>query len=116
MFCLTPSMRLHKSIEFKRLFDLGDKYHSKHLIVFTMQKKDGPTRLGLTVSRKVGGAVVRNRLKRQLREIFRLSLSKNIKNTDIMIVVKRNASLLDYSLLNQELSAICSRMKNCNVS
>jgi ribonuclease P protein component len=109
-------MRLHKSSEYKILFDKGVKQHSKHLIVFTLQKNNGPTRLGLTVSRKVGGAVVRNRIKRQLREIFRLSLSYNLKNTDIMILVKRDASLLDYKQLNQELFVICSRMKNCNVS
>lgn len=109
-------MRLHKSSDYKLLFDKGVKQHTKHLIVFTMQKNDGPTRLGLTVSRKVGGAVVRNRIKRQLREIFRLSLSYNLKSTDIMVVVKRNASSLDYKQLNQELFAVCSRMKNCNVS
>lgn len=109
-------MRFHNSSDYKLLFDKGVKQHSKHLIVFTMEKNDGPTRLGLTVSRKVGGAVVRNRIKRQLREIFRLSLFFNIKNTDIMIVVKKNANSLDYKQLNQELFAICSRMKNCNVS
>jgi|LGOV01.1.fsa_nt_gb ribonuclease P protein component len=116
MFSFTPAMRLHKSSDYKKLFDLGVKYHSKHLIVFTMQKNNGPTRLGLTVSRKVGGAVTRNRLKRQLREIFRLSLSYSLENTDIMILAKKNASILDYHQLNQELLVVCSRMKNCNVS
>lgn len=116
MFSFTPSMRLRKSSEYKILFDKGVKQHSKHLIVFTMKKNDGPTRLGLTVSRKVGGAVVRNRIKRQLRELFRLSISSSLINTDIMIVVKKNASFLDYQQLNQELFAICSRVKNYNVS
>lgn len=110
MFSFTPSMRLHNSSDFKKLFEMGQKYHSKHLIVFAV-KNDGPTRLGLTVSRKVGGAVVRNKLKRRLREIFRLSLSSFLINTDIMIVAKKNASTLDYKQLNQEVFSVCSRMK-----
>lgn len=109
-------MRFHKSADYKKLFDIGEKYHSKHLIVFTLQKNDGPTRLGLTVSRKVGGAVIRNKIKRRLREIFRLNLNSKLKNTDVMILVKKNASILDYRQLNQEIFDICIRMKNYNVS
>lgn len=103
-------MRLHKSSDYQKLFDKGQKYYSKHLIVFAV-KNNGPTRLGLTVSRKVGGAVVRNKLKRRLREIFRLSLFSFLIDTDIMIVAKKSASSLDYEQLSQEIYGICSRMK-----
>ena len=53
----------------------------------------GPARVGLTVSRKVGGAVERNRLRRQLREIVRLSAATSLKAGSDYVVVGRRAAL-----------------------
>ncbi len=58
-------------------------------------------RLGVIASRRVGNAVVRNRLKRQIREIFRLNQEKLIRGVDIVIVLKAAAYRFEYEELEK---------------
>ena len=101
-------MRLHNSTDYRNVFDTGKKYHSKSFVFFLSKKQFGPTRLGITVSRKVGGAIKRNRIKRVLREIFRLNYFQLSPNTDIVIIVKKTAVNHNYDQLKQEFMNICS--------
>ena len=64
--------RLSRSGEFERVYREGRSYSSRHLVIYCFPRTDGDgaPRLGLSVGRKLGGAVERNRIKRQLREAF----------------------------------------------
>jgi ribonuclease P protein component len=63
-------------------------------------------RLGLTVSRRVAGAVLRNRLKRRLRECFRLTLRPLLpRDTDLVVIARRGAADLPSAALCAELTA-----------
>ncbi|MCB9228748.1 MAG: ribonuclease P protein component [Deltaproteobacteria bacterium] len=69
--CVFPSShRLLKKSEFRSVFDAGIKAVCRELVVLAIPAQSA-SRLGLVVSRKVGNAVVRNRVKRHLREAFR---------------------------------------------
>lgn len=74
--------------------------HLPHFLVFVARRESttepAPVRLGITVTRKVGGAVVRNRIKRLVREVFRRRRSSMTVPVDIVWVAKRNANAVDY--------------------
>src|SRR4051812_24455863 len=69
---LLRSDRLRKRFEFRRVRNEGRRVHTASFVIQVAANTQSPSRLGLTVSRKVGPAVRRNRIKRLLREVFRL--------------------------------------------
>jgi ribonuclease P protein component len=71
---ITKEMRLRRRAEFVAVQKDGQKLHGRHVLALA-QKRNGPLlagRLGITVTKKVGNAVVRNRIKRLVREWMRL--------------------------------------------
>jgi ribonuclease P protein component len=71
----------------------------------------GPARIGFTVSKKVGGAVERNRVRRQLREIVRLSAARRLRGGSDYVVVGRRAALqMSFSRLSEDFAGALSRL------
>lgn len=102
-----PERRLHSKKEFDKVFQEGRKIVRPSTILFYLLKPDGEPRLGLAVSRKTGKAVVRNRIKRRLRDIFRNNLNLLPAPLDLVIVARHNAGALSYEELRSEyLSAL----------
>src|SRR5262245_40268310 len=62
---------LRNSQQFRRVYEQGHKIHTPFFSAFFMRNDEGARRYGITVTRKIGGAVVRNRCKRRLREVVR---------------------------------------------
>ncbi len=81
--------RLSRSAEFDRVYRQGRSVGSRHLVVYTFPTGgEDPPRLGLSVSRKVGGAVDRNRVKRLLREAFAGHEAQLPCGQDLVIVAR----------------------------
>lgn len=70
---LPKSHRIQKRRDFLRAYEGGDKTFGRFVVIFTIANDLGHPRLGVTVTRKVGSAAMRNRAKRWVREIFRTS-------------------------------------------
>lgn len=68
----TTADRLLRRRDFLRVYDLGRRVNEQSFLLFYLRNDVGRHRLGLTVPRKLGNAVKRNRVKRRLREVFRL--------------------------------------------
>ncbi len=80
---------------------------SAHFVVYAMRiEESGRARLGITVSSRIGNAVVRNRIKRRVRECFRRRLRAMMPAGSAMLVIaKRGAESLDSSTLADELAS-----------
>ena len=85
---------------------MGKRHHTRHFVVIIKQNGLGITRLGVTVSKKAGNAVKRNRVKRLIREFFRLNNSKIPQGHDIVVTAKKDASYLDLWKTKDELAEI----------
>ena len=105
-----PSCRLRTSREYSQLWRHGRRCHTAHLIVIAASGSSG-TRLGLSVSRKVGNAVCRNRLKRWLREYFRVQRAGLGAGTELSVVVKPGAAQLAHAELDQQLQEALRRLR-----
>ena len=92
--------------DFLQISKSGRLRRCPHFLVFTLKNFDGPTRLGVTVTRKIGGAVVRNRIKRHLREFFRLEYRSLPLMTDISIIAMRGAEKLSFPDIQRELQTV----------
>lgn len=90
--------KLRRPVEFKRVYDGGAKAGDDRLLVFALPNDLGVTRLGLSVSKKHGGAVKRNRIKRLLREAFRLGQHDLPPGLDLVLIPRpgMNSALADY--------------------
>ena len=102
-----PEVRLRRRRQYERVRRSGRKTHTAHFIVLVYERGSGPARLGVTVSRKVGGAVQRNRVKRLIREFFRRHQLQLPIGTDFSVIAKRGASTLDFRKVCDELGFLC---------
>jgi ribonuclease P protein component len=87
--------RLSRSAEFERVYRHGRSQANRYLVVHAFPRGDeAPSRLGLSVSRKVGGAVERNRIKRLLREAFGTQAEALTPGHDLVVVARPDVSEL----------------------
>lgn len=98
--------RLRKRADFLPKRERTRKIHTKHFtIICTENRKSGP-RVGIVASRKVGNAVTRNKVKRLIREFFRLNRSKMHRSEDIIVIARPMARIEKYGDIEEELKGL----------
>ncbi len=106
--------RLTRREQYLACYSRGRKYHSRNFLLFVLPG-DTPGRgfrLGIAASKKVGGAVIRNRIKRLVREYFRHKQDEIDVDLDITLVAKRGIQprKLNYWQIKQELDPALARI------
>ncbi len=91
-YSFNRSEKILKRAEFIRLSRAGQKIQNEYFIALFEAGRTDKTRLGITVTKKVGGAAIRNRIKRLVREYFRLNKNSINGNWDINIIAKKKAA------------------------
>ena len=104
------SDRLKRPQEFRRVFDGGRKAVGRFFVVFSRANSGSRARLGLAVSRKVGNAVCRNRIKRVVREHFRQSAAPG--PMDLVVVARTAAARADRQALAKDLHSLWKRVRD----
>ena len=103
-------VRIVRSSDYRTIYKSGRRVHSERFVLFGRENGIDHHRLGITVSRKVGCAPVRNRIKRIFREIFR-RLSGEIPNRlDIVVNAKAGCVGASYTVLREEFIAAARRI------
>lgn len=91
--------RLRSNMEFKRVYSKGKNYWNRNLILYVRKNNTNITRIGFSVSKKIGKSVVRNKVKRRMREICRLRLDQLKEGYDLVFIPKKNVVDLTYKEL-----------------
>jgi len=95
--------RIRKRGEFLKLQQIGRRRAGTHFVVITAPCRGDVSRLGITASRRVGGAVVRNRVKRLVREFFRRHHDCIQPPRDVLVIARPQAACAEYAQVKQEL-------------
>ena len=103
----SPADRLHNSAEFRYLQRHGVRAESGHFVLYAGQfPGDEKSRLGVTVSKRVGIAVIRNRIKRRVREAYRLMLRAMLNpGISLVVIARGGAGELTSDAIGGELKA-----------
>lgn len=105
------SWRLRDGTDFARVRDNGRVWRHPLLTLSAAASVEASrvSRVGITVSRRVGTAVVRNRVKRRLREILRLEYPRLVEGWDLVIVVRPAAAAADFAALSAAALSLLQR-------
>ena len=90
---------------FRRLYRSNGQANSC-LVLYARKNRTGTNRVGITVSKKLGKAVIRNRVRRRIREAYRLNEEKFLPGWDIVIVARSRAVGVSFQKLTQSLLAL----------
>ena len=104
----TVSLKLNH--EFHRLYNKGNSAGSGLLVIYCRKTKRDFSRLGITVSKKLGHAVVRNRIRRRIREIYRTNESKLLPGYDLVVVARHGCTDGTYSAMEADFLRLAGRL------
>ena len=105
------TVTLKKNHEFRRLYAKGQSAAGAYLVLYAKKTRRGGNRVGFTVSTKLGKAVTRNRVRRRLREIYRLHEAELLPGADMVVVARGRAVGADYWQLDRAFLSACKKLK-----
>ena len=104
--------RLRKDSDFRRVYKHGKSFANRYLVMYIMRNNLEYNRVGISVSKKVGKAIVRNKVKRRIRESFRLDVDKKIKSGyDIVFIARVAISDMQYNEINKSMKHLVNKFK-----
>jgi len=101
---------LKQNYEFRRLYQKGASAVDRTMVVYCRRNSLGRSRLGITASVKLGHAVVRNRARRRLREVYRLNADQLAEGWDIILVARSRTVTASFPELNAAFLRLCKKL------
>ena len=106
---MKKTIALKENHEFRRLYHRGTSSAGRHLVLYCRKNRLGHNRLGLVSSTKLGHAVVRNRCRRRLREVYRLHTPELKQGYDIILVARGQTPHLKSTQLSKTLGKLFAK-------
>lgn len=109
-FCLLIMKRFNsikKNSDFQRVYRTGRSFANKFLVMYVMKTVREDTRIGISVSKKVGNSVVRHHVTRLLRESYRLNKDRVKTGLDIVVVARAAAKEADFKKIESAYMHLC---------
>lgn len=104
---LAQQNRLKKNKDFQMVYRQKKSFVGKYLVLYIRKNGLNDVRFGFSVSKKIGIAVERNKIKRKLREICRLNLTSFAPGYDLIFVARGKIKGISYQLVEQEIEKLC---------
>ena len=94
--------RISRGKEYNCIYNKGRRMAGKYMIVFSKENQLSHNRFGIVTSKKIGNAVIRNRAKRQIREVIRKNLNNLRPGFDVVVVARFNIKDTSFELIEKE--------------
>lgn len=94
---------LRKTYQFSHVYNEGESHADKYLVLYVLRNNSDCNRLGISVSKKIGNSVVRHHLSRLIREAYRLHEDVFNSGLDMIVVVRRGSSNIDFHQVERSL-------------
>ena len=105
------SVPIKKNYEFRRVYNKGKSAATSCVVVYCKPYRAADkNRLGITVGTKIGKAVVRNKIRRRIKEIYRLNEGKLKSGYDIVIVARVRSRDAEYLELEKDILKLCAKL------
>lgn len=96
-------IRLQKNRDFQKVYDKGRFFVHPLLVIYVLRRSGAPfSRIGFAAGKKIGNAVQRNRVRRQLKEVVRLNGHQELfQNSDVIVMIRKPALLVRYAQIQE---------------
>jgi len=101
---------LRKNSDFMRVYKKGRYYAGKYMVLYTLANKTGKIRLGISVSKKLGKSVSRNRIRRLIRENYRLRETSISQGIDLIFNARKTENFPTYDVIDREMTYLIRKL------
>lgn len=103
--------RLRNNMEFKKVYNGGKNYWNRNLILYVRKNNMISSRVGYSITKKIGNSVVRNKVRRRMKEIYRLNFNNIKEGYDLIFIPKKNIVDISYKELESAMLHIMKLSK-----
>jgi len=111
---LIKKYRLSKTADFRRVYNEGKYIANKYVVLYIARNYSDNVRIGFSVSKKIGKAYVRNRIKRLMRESARKYVDQISKGYDLIFIARGKTRGIEYEIVEKNIKCILQQGKIIN--
>ena len=106
---------LKKDSDFRKVYKHGKSFANRNLVMYMLDNKSDYTRVGISVSKKVGNAINRNKIRRRIKEAYRLNIDENVKNGyDIIFIARVSCNEAEYKDIDKAINHLVKKSNLIN--